>query len=493
MIRKEFPVVNPSRRELLASLCALPALAVESDPWIPLFDGKSLQGWKENRPGSWNVRDGALVADGPLCHIFYTGPVRSAAFRNFELKAEVMTRPGANSGVYFHTQYDAGDWPKNGFEVQVNNTHRGAGDYREYKKGGSLYGVRNVYKAFAKDNEWFRLHILVRGKQVQVRLNDLLLVDYVEAEPPATQVALGAGTFALQCHDPNSKVHYRNIMVRALPDDLATPGERPVVDDIYRKVLAYGAANVPVVDYHVHLKGGWAIEQALEHSRKHGIQYGIALNCGKQMGAETDREALEFINALQGQPVFVAMQAEGREWVTMFSPETVARFDYVFTDSMTWTDDNGRRMRTWIKQEVGEIADPQRFMDTLVKRAVGILTDEPVDIYVNPTFIPDVIGERYDELWTPSRMDRVIEAAVKNGVAIEINNRYKLPGPAFLKRAKAAGAKFSFGTNNDGANIGRNEYGFQMADELGLKWQDFFVPKPHGEKPIQVKGFRRSS
>ena len=60
---------------------------------------------------------------------------------------------------------------------------------------------------------------------------------------------------------------------------------------------------------------------------------------------------------------------------------------------MTWTDNRGRRMRTWIPRRSGAIADPQEFMDTLVDRAVGILEQEPVDIYVNPTYLPDVLAE----------------------------------------------------------------------------------------------------
>jgi hypothetical protein len=179
---------------------------------------------------------------------------------------------------------------------------------------------------------------------------------------------------------------------------------------------------------------------------------------------------------MRGKPVFVALQGEGREWPTLVSKETIAQFDYVFTDSMTWTGDDGRRMRLWIPHEVGEIPDRQKFMDMLVDRTVGILANEPINIYVNPTFIPDSIAADYDALWTPARMDRVIEAAVKRGIAIEINNRYKLPRPEFIKRAKAAGAKFTFGTNNADRNMGRLEYGIAMVKECGLRWQDFWVP-----------------
>ncbi len=483
-----------SRRTLLGGLLALPAAA--QDGWVPLFDGKTLDGWTSNAPGSFRVDGGRILADGPRAHLFYSGPVRGADFRNFELKADVMTQPLCNSGIYFHTRFQQQGWPEKGFEVQVNNTATGEGGYLERKKSGSLYQVRNVYKAFARDGEWFQLHIAVRGKQVQVRLNGMLLVDYVEPEPPvlvpkAPGRVLSSGTFALQCHDPGSKAAFRNIMVRPLPDGLPTPEEKPVVDDHFRDVVELGARNIPMVDYHVHLKGDLTLEKALARSRKLGIQYGIAVNCGVGFPITSDAGIGEFLDTMKGQPVFLAMQAEGREWVKMFSKEAVARFDYVFTDAMTFTADNGKRMRLWIKEEVGEIRDKQRFMDMIVDRTAGILEREPIDIYVNPTYVPDAMADAYDELWTPERMQKVIDAARRNDVAIEINSRRRIPSPAFIKQAKKAGVKFSFGTNNAGLDdLGRCEYSIAMVKECGLGWQDIFVPKPDGEKPVQKRGFR---
>jgi len=192
--------------------------------------------------------------------------------------------------------------------------------------------------------------------------------------------------------------------------------------------------------------------------------------------------------SMEGQPVFIAMQGEGREWVKLFSKETIAKFDYAFTDAMTFTDDNGKRMRLWIKEEVGEIPDKDGFMKMYVDRILGVLNNEPIDIYVNPTFLPEVIAADYDRLWTPERMQKVIDAANKNGVAIEINSRYRLPSAAFIKAAKKGGVKFSFGTNNGERDLGRLEYCVAMAKECGLEWRDVFVPKPPGEKAVERRG-----
>lgn len=437
---------------------------------------------------------GQLLADGPRSHLFYDGPVRSANFRNFELELEANAVQAANSGVYFHTRYQESDFPQKGFEIQICNSLTGKESYQPRIMTGSLYGLRNVYKPFAGDDQWFKINVLVRGKNVQVRINGTMLVDYTEPSPAhipdgmEKERFLDRGTFALQCHNEGSRTRFRRVRVRPLPDDMPTPGPIPVADDLFKQIIDAGRHNIPMADLHVHLKSGLTLEQALTKSRRDGIQYGIAVNCGKGFPTETDDGVRAYFESMKGAPIFVAMQAEGREWTQMFSRSAVALFDYVFTDSMTWTDNRGKRMRTWIPSEVGTIPDPQEFMDTLVDRAVGILNQEPVDIYVNPTYLPDVLQRDYEALWTESRRKKVIAALVKNGVAMEINDRYKLPSASFIQMAKASGVKFTFGTNNTAADdLRRCDYGMQMVKECKMVWQDFFVPGK-APKAIERKG-----
>ena len=484
-----------TRRAFVGAVTAL-GLSAADEGWVELFDGHSLAGWRasENK-GSWKVVEGQLAADGPHSHLFYTGPVRGADFRNFELEVEVLTRPGCNSGVFFHTAYQERDSPHKGFEIQINNTATGEGGYIERRKTESLYGLRNVYKQFVPDDRWFKIQAAVRGKNVQIWLNGMLVVDYTEPVPPVipegpkTGRFLDRGTFALQCHDAGSQARFRSIRVRPLADGMPTPGgPAPAADKVFRQIIDAGCNNIPMADLHVHLKTGLTIEQALAKSRRDGIEYGIAANCGRGNPVQNDQGAIRFLESLAGQPCFVAMQAEGREWTQMFSRGVAARFDYIFTDSMTWTDRRGKRMRLWLPDEVGTIADPQEFMDTLVERAVGILEREPVDVYVNPTFLPDVLAKDCEQLWTEARRKKVTDAAVRNSVAIEINDRYKLPSPSFIRMAKAAGARFTFGTNNAGPDdLGRCAYGLRMVEECKLVWQDFFVPLA-GPKAIERKG-----
>ena len=217
------------------------------------------------------------MADGARSHLFYTG----RDFKNFELEVEALAQTACNSGVYFHTAYQETGFPTKGFEVQINNTAGGEGTYRERKKTGSLYGLRNVYKQFIDDGQWFKMHVLVRGKNVQVRLDGMLVVDYTEPTPPVippgpeTGRFLDHGTFALQGHNPGSVARFRSIRVRPLADDATAPGAvAPVVDATFRKLIDVGRNNYPVVDYHVHLKLGLTLEQALAQvaARRHRVR-----------------------------------------------------------------------------------------------------------------------------------------------------------------------------------------------------------------------------
>ena len=195
---------------IIALLFSSMKTPVPADEWVSLFDGKTLNGWKlsTEHPSTFSVADGAIVAFGDRAHLFYDGPVKHHEFKNFEFKAQVMTTPGSNSGIFIHTAYQAEGWPSKGYEIQVNNTHT------DWRKTGSVYAIQDVKEAPAKDNEWFTEHIIVQGKKITVKINDKVINEYTEGE----NGKLSSGTFALQGHDPKSKVFFKDIKVRVLPD-----------------------------------------------------------------------------------------------------------------------------------------------------------------------------------------------------------------------------------------------------------------------------------
>ena len=186
--------------------------------WVSLFDGKSLDGWKVgNNASSFSIENGTIRVNGDVAHLFYNGPVNDHSFKNFELKIDVMTTPGSNSGIYFHTQYQESSWPQKGYEVQVNNSHT------DWRRTGSLWAIQDIKETYVKDNEWFTMHIKVKGKRITVKINDKQVVDYTEPdnaqrEEGLKERLLSSGSFALQGHDPKSKVYYKNIFVKALAE-----------------------------------------------------------------------------------------------------------------------------------------------------------------------------------------------------------------------------------------------------------------------------------
>jgi Domain of Unknown Function (DUF1080) len=184
--------------------------------WISLFDGKSLDGWRANKPGTFSVEDGSIKVAGATAHIFYEGPVMNHDFKNFEFKSLVMTRPGSNSGIYFHTEYQEKGFPDKGFEVQVNNSHT------DWKRTGGLYDIKDTKEVYVKDDVWFTEYIRVEGKHVIIKLNDKVVTDWTQPDgfvPPEGHAdrIISNGTFALQGHDPKSIVFFKNIMVKPIP------------------------------------------------------------------------------------------------------------------------------------------------------------------------------------------------------------------------------------------------------------------------------------
>ena len=347
---------------------------------------------------------------------------------------------------------------------------------------GSLYAVRNVWKSPAADNEWFDYHIKVEGKTVRISINGTLLVDYTEPEnPPRAEGhegrVLSEGTFALQCHDPDSTVRYKEIMVRRLADELPSPGTPAADPRLDRIFTEMGMNNFPLVDYHVHLKGDLDTEAILAKSREYGFTCGIAFNSGLLNMLPDENTARKFLREYRRIPgTYLAMQAEGREWMDLFTRETIEEFDYVITDSMTVTDFSGRRMRLWMEDET-EVGDPEEFMEMLVSRIEKIMSVEFLDIYVNPTFLPAQLQDRYDELWTDERIERVIDALAENGIAMEINAVRRIPSLDFISRAKAKGVKLTFGTNNTGSgDLFDPSYWLEAIEKCGITSQDMWNP-----------------
>jgi hypothetical protein len=175
---------------------------------------------------------------GPA-HLYYVGDVHQHDFKNFDLKVEVMTSPKANSGIYFHTKYQASGWPRFGLECQVNNSHS------DWRRTGSLYGVKELTwgpeKPPAKnpedtttfahapltDNVWYTQEVIYVNGQVTVKFDGKTMLEYKIPDADhehklAHMIWQPHGTICLQGHPPMpgqiSKACFKNIVIKVLPD-----------------------------------------------------------------------------------------------------------------------------------------------------------------------------------------------------------------------------------------------------------------------------------
>ena len=408
-----------------------------------------------------------------------------AAYENFVFKGQALTQEGAEAALLFHSDGESG------YEITIRN-----GVQDGSIKTGSLRSVRNLYRSLAQDGEWFDFEVAVRGKNVAVKINGVDVVCYTEPEKPYREAAhstklIGKGKVVVK--GVNGNVAFRNLSVEALAADARNEADTmPPIDEQTDHIIRYQQKDFPVIDYHVHLKGGLTKEMAHAMSMNYGINYGVAPNAGEggvgRMLAD-DAEVRSYYEEVKNHPFLFGVQGEGRKWTQTFSQEALGIFDYLFTDAMTIIDHNKRNARIYRAEEVirdGVTMD--QYMEQIVDQTVKILTNEPADIFANATYIPDDMNADYDKYWTDERVDRVLDVMQQNNIALEISARYKIPSFEIIKKAKERGLKFTFGTNNVDADFGRLEYCFEAVEKCGLTVEDMWFPtmSVRRERPVVI-------
>jgi len=228
-----------------------------------------------------------------------------------------------------------------------------------------------------------------------------------------------------------------------------------------------------IADLHFHWEGKASLDKLIEESAAQGVKLGITGEGGATWGLSGDQSLSEFLEKLDGKPVFRGLQVYSRDWPQRYSKEILTKLDYVAADALLFPDRGGRTIALWNPNVT--FPDPDEFMERYVEYNLRVLS-EPINIWSNPTYLPESLQAQYDRLWTPERMRKLIEAAVKNQVVIEINSKYNIPSLAFLKLAKKSGAKFAFGSNRHDDEAGNLDYCLKMHQELGLKAADIYVP-----------------
>jgi histidinol phosphatase-like PHP family hydrolase len=245
------------------------------------------------------------------------------------------------------------------------------------------------------------------------------------------------------------------------------------------------AEGWPLLDLHVHPDNS-TLDAIVALSRERGVAFGMVEHAGTKENVyprvlSNDAELREWTTALAGRGVYKGVQAEWTDWADCFSRPALATLDYVLTDTMTFPGPDGRRMKLWEKEAVLD-ADPERFMDRYVGWHLEILDRQPIDVLANVSWLPAPFAERYEALWTEARIASVVEAFIRNGIAMEISAGFLLPKLRFLRQAKAAGVKFCFGSNGRYPAMGRLDYALQCARDLGLTPADVWLPGQNGPR-----------
>ena len=394
-------------------------------------------------------------------------------YQNFTLQGQAYTEKDAEAALLFHTDGESG------YEVLFRN-----GEIDGSRKTGSLSAIRNLYRSLAEDNEWFDFEISVRGKNIAIQINGTDVVCYTEPSQPYriaeySKRLLGQGDILLQ--GKQGIVKFRNLQITPLDENACNENDTlPDIDEQNDNIIRLQQQNFPVIDYHVHLKGGLTKEMAHAMSMNYGINYGVAPNAGEggvgRMLAN-DLEVYEYYEEVKPLPFLCGVQGEGRKWTATFSQEALGTFDYLFTDAMTIMDHKNRNSRIYRAEEVHyDGVTKEQYMEQIVDQTVKILTNEPADIFANPTYIPEDMQADYDQYWTDERINRVLDVIKEHSIALEINPRYMIPSLKIIRMAKERGLKFVFGTNNVDANFGKLEYCIETIKECGITIDDLWFP-----------------
>ena len=415
----------------LFALISLLSAAVHAaeQPWISLFDGKTTEGWSV-RGGTAEVVDGELRLGGKA-DIYRMDVKHPGRFDEFDFMTEARTEPGAKAAICFESMLNL---PRD-IRVAIDNSR----DWTDRApRTGSLGEVRHEYKSIVRDGEWFKLRILHHGYDSSVWVNNVLLERGTFRMGGNLTIRLGASP---------AKVCFKNMRIQRLPRTVNAPltGSEPApdADAVAIRLGELAKAEFPLINYHIHLKGDLTLEKALAHSRETGVFYGIAANCGLNFPITNDQGINDYIKKLEGQPCFIGMQAEGREWPTLFSKaghRQVRLYLHRRHDDRRSSRQAGRGSGCPTKS-ISPTSRPS-WNCSCGRSNRSSTTSRSTSTPTRPT-CPTCSIKEYDALWTPERVKRVIDAAARNGVAIEISNRLKLPKADFIRQAKQAGVKFT--------------------------------------------------
>ena len=258
------------------------------DQWITLFDGTSLDGWTQAGPGDFVLEpDGTMLGRGGMGLFYYAGQ----SFRDYVLEVDwKVGKHSANSGVFLRFPATDDPWVavNQGYEIQIDNSRD------PDHVTGSVYSFSAPFQVNANPTDaWNTFRIEVTGQRYQVWLNDEKVNDFIGERSRE-------GYVGLQNHDDSSKVWFRNIRVKPLPESTPAP-------ESLAEMFAVEQEREPI--------------RVLMVTATHGFRHGPAIDAQKEVMTALS-ETTEF-------------RVDTTEDLTHLNPENLAQYDLLFFANAT--------------------------------------------------------------------------------------------------------------------------------------------------------------
>ena len=221
--------------------------------------------------------------------------------------------------------------------------------------------------------------------------------------------------------------------------------------------------GIPLTDYHIHIRGGMTPEKAFDWMKQTGIRSGVLENAGRDWPLSDNDKIKAFIDDARKFPeLLIGLQVNDRDWFKTIDSELRARLDFILSDTMIM---DGQKL--WFENDYS-IADENTWLERYFNHCMTVV-NEPITILANPTYLPNKIAHRYDDFWTEDRMGKMIDAAVKNNVALEIQAGTNFPNKKFVELAIEKGAKITIGRNNQNDAPNELKRSLNWLEELNVK------------------------
>lgn len=203
MMQRSIPVRATTAFLVTLVLSAVTSFAAEAGKPRELFNGKDLTGWQMAGPGSFEVKDGALVTVGGMGLLWHETELDDYVL-TLEFKA---SRAEDNSGVFVRFP-DPGNDPwvavNEGYEIQIC-------DAGGKNSTGAVYNAKPAAELASKPiGEWNKYEITVIGQNITVKLNGKVVNEF------KGEKKTGRGFIGLQNHDNNTKVSFRNVKIKPI-------------------------------------------------------------------------------------------------------------------------------------------------------------------------------------------------------------------------------------------------------------------------------------